>query len=305
MPSHLDGQRLPEWRNPKIGSEIELNESRKPAKICTNYKNTVPFGRKLKHYSTPHYIIMASNSSHSYAVGVSNFEKLIASCLSFGDAYNPSNPSLAIAAMQEQATLIRESISLVNSLESIYKNEVTERRESFKKLEKITTRISNAVKSSAIAPRSIEPILSIIRKLQGRRASPKMTDAQKSTAAEEGITIVEISSAQMSYDGRLSNLDKLIKMLQPMPLYQPNEEALSIASLLALYDELKAKNYAVICAEAPLSNARIARNTAIFKEHSGMMDTAKNAKIYIKSIFGAHSQQYQVIASLSFKKYKV
>lgn len=305
MSIQLDGQSLLEWRNPKIGAEIWLNVGDNHAKNCANSKNTVPFGKKLTYYSTPLYIIMASNSSHSYAVGVSNFEKLIASCLSFGDAYNPGNPSLAIAAMQEQATLIMESISLVNSLESIYKSKVAERRDSFKKLEKITTRISNAVKSSAIAPRAMEPILGIIRKLQGRRASPKKTEAQKSAAEEGGITLVEISSAQMSYDARLSNLDKLIRMLQSMPLYKPNEEALSIASLLAIYDELKSKNHAVNCAEAPLSNARIARNTAIFKKNSGMMDTAKNAKIYIKSIFGADSQQYKVIASLSFKKYNV
>lgn len=248
---------------------------------------------------------MASNRNHGLAVGISNFEKLINYCLSFEADYHPIKPSLAIAAMQAQALQVREHISLVSTCEPVYKAAVSERRAAFKKQEKIITRITNAVKVSNTTSDSIEPILSIVRKLQGRRASPKMTDEQKKTVAEADIPVIEISHSQMSYDSRLYNLDKLIKLLQNLAAYQPFEEELSINALIALYDELQSKNKAVAIADITLSNACIVRNDAIYKEHSGMMDTAQEAKLYIKSVFGASSPQFKMVSKLIFKKYKL
>lgn len=56
----------------------------------------------------------------------------------------------------------------------------------------------------------------------------------------------EISSSQMSYDNRLDNLEKLIKLLASVTLYAPNEEALQVATLTSLYTDLQPKNTDVV-----------------------------------------------------------
>ena len=107
----------------------------------------------------------------------------------------------------------------------------------------------------------------------------------------------------MSYDSRLDNFDKLIKLLSSVAAYAPNEADLKITALTALYTDLKAKNLAVINAETPLNNARIARNDVMYKDNTGLVDVATDVKTYIKSVYGATSPQYKTVSSLKFTKY--
>jgi hypothetical protein len=116
-----------------------------------------------------------------------------------------------------------------------------------------------------------------------------------------GKEVLEISSSQMSYDSRLDNFDKLIKLLTSIPLYAPNEAELKVTGLTTTYTDLKTRNTAVVTAAAALSNARISRNDILYKPLTGLVDTAVDTKTYIKSVFGADSPQYRQVTKLEFK----
>ena len=246
---------------------------------------------------------MASTSEQGHNKNTVNFDILIINCTSYGTTYNPSKASLKVAAMQAQSTAAKNSITTINALTPAYKNAVSARKVAFLSIDKLFTRIGNALKASDTTVQVDESAQTIIRKLQGRRANPKKTDEQKKLATEAGNEIVEISTSQMGYDNRLDNLDKLIKLLSSVPQYIPNEADLKITALTALYTDLKAKNLAVINAETPLSNARIARNDIMYKDNTGLVDVAFDVKTYIKSIFGATSPQYKQVSGLKFVKY--
>lgn len=98
----------------------------------------------------------------------------------------------------------------------------------------------------------------------------------------------------------MENLDRLIALLETIPEYSPNEEDLKVESLKALQGELKAKNMDVLTATIQLGNARITRNDILYKPSSGLVDTANDIKLYIKSVFGASSPQFKQISKLSF-----
>ncbi|MBK8806339.1 MAG: hypothetical protein IPO21_06735 [Bacteroidales bacterium] len=246
---------------------------------------------------------MASTTEQGHNRNAANFEKLIINCTSYGTAYNPSKASLKLEALQNLSTAANGSITTINTLTADYKNAVSARVTAFKALDKLITRVSNALKASDTPQQVDDSAKTILRKLQGRRANPKKTKEEKLAAADAGKAIVEISSSQMSFDSRLDNLDKLIKLLVSVPQYSPNEEELKTASLTALYNDLKSKNIAIINAETSLSNARIARNEVMYKEILGLVDVAIDVKTYIKSVFGATSPQYKAISSLKFTNY--
>lgn len=172
----------------------------------------------------------------------------------------------------------------------------------FKPFSTLVTKIINALKATDTTVQVDETAQSLVRKLQGRRATPKKTEEQKKVAADAGKEIVEISSSQMSYDSRIENFDKLIKLLTSVPQYTPNEKELKIETLIGVLNDLKAKNLAVTTAEVPLNNARIARNDILYKPNTGMVDVALDVKIYIKSVFGASSPQYKKISGIKFSK---
>ena len=244
---------------------------------------------------------MASTSETGHAKNVANLDELISFVGGYGAVYNPSKSAIKLLALQALSTAAKTAIGAVNSANSAYSNAVAAREVAFAPLGKLTTRILNALKATDTTTQVDESAQTIVRKLQGRRANPKKSEDEVKALAAEGKEVNEISTSQMSYDSRLDNFDKLIKLLTSVPLYAPNEAELKVAALTTLYNDLKAKNAAVIAASTPLSNARITRNDVMYKPNTGLVDVALDTKTYIKSVFGASSPQYKQVSKLGFR----
>ena len=243
---------------------------------------------------------MASTTETGHAKNVAHFDELISSVLGYGNAFNPSKASIKVDALHSVSANSKNAIGVVSSLFPAYSNAVAAREAAFGPLSKYVTRALNALKATDTTVQVDESARTFARKIQGRRATPKKTEAEKKAKQEAGTEVTEISSSQMSYDSRLENFDKFIKLLTSVPEYTPNEEDLKIPALTAKYNELKAKNSAVIAAATPLSNARILRNDVLYKANTGLVDIALDTKTYIKSVFGAGSPQYKQVSKLEF-----
>ena len=243
---------------------------------------------------------MTSISETGHANNVANFESLIISATAFGTSYNPSKDSIKLPALQALLTASKKSLNAVNIAQSAYSNAVAARETGFEPFSKLITRVNNALKASDTTVQVDESALTIVRKLLGKRASAKLTDEEKKVLEAEGKEVNQISAAQMSYDSKLENLDKLIMLLVSIPNYNPNEEDLKVESLKTHYTELKAKNTDVLTATIQLSNARISRNDILYKPLTGLFDIAADTKTYIKSIFGATTPQFKQVSKLKF-----
>ena len=244
---------------------------------------------------------MASVSETGHAKNVTNLESLITSITAYGTSYNPSKDSIKLSALQALLTASKQSLNAVNIAQSAYSNAVAARESAFEPFSKLITRVNNALKASDTTVQVDESAQTIVRKLQGKRASAKLTDEEKKALEAEGKEVNQISVAQLSYDSRIENLDKLIMLLTSVPLYNPNEDDLKIESLTTLYTELKAKNTDVLTATIQLSNARISRNEILYKPLTGLVDIAFDTKVYIKSVFGATSPYFKQISKIEFK----
>jgi hypothetical protein len=245
--------------------------------------------------------VMASTSETGHAKNVANFDELISFVAAYGQAYNPSKASIQLPALQTLSAHAKTAIIAVNGALPAYNNAVAARDAAFAPLNKLTTRVLNALKATDTTVQVDQSARTLVRKIQGKRATPKLTAEEKQTAAAAGQEITESSSSQMSYESRLDNFNKLIKLLAGISLYAPNETDLTVSALTALYSDLLAKNAAVISATAPLSNARISRNDILYKINTGLVDIAMDTKTYIKSVFGATGPQYKQVSKLAFR----
>ena len=251
---------------------------------------------------TTNNFFMASTSETGHAKNVANFDLIIADVTSYGTTYNPSKASLKIPALTTLSTASKNAVNAVSAAEPALKLAKDARDAAFKPFSGLVTKVINALKATDTTVQVDETAQTLVRKLQGRRATPKKTEEQKKAAAAAGEEIVEVSSSQMSFDSRIDNFDKLIKLLTSVPQYTPNEAELKLTALTAYLTDLKTKNQAVITAEVPLNNARIARNDTLYKKDTGMVDVALDVKTYIKSVFGATSPQYKKISGIKFTK---
>ena len=244
---------------------------------------------------------MTSVSETGHAKNVSNFDSLISSVIAFGKTYNPSKESIKLTALQGLQNTIKNSLNELYSAQAIYSNAVSARHNAFEPLSKLTTRIYNSLRASDTTEQVDKTAQTIIRKLQGRRASAKISAEEKKTLEEQGIEVNQISASQMSYDSRLENFDKLIMLLSTISEYKPNEIELQVENLKEQYNELKNKNTDVVSASVLLSNNRITRNKILYNKNTGLVDIAFDSKIYIKSVFGATSPEFKQVSKLYFK----
>ena len=244
---------------------------------------------------------MASTTESGHAKNVANLESLISFVKGYGATYNPSKDSIKIVAIEAILANAKQSLIDIDTLFPAYTNAVSAREFAFAPLSKIITRVNNAIKATDTTELVDDSVKTLVRKLQGTRASAKISEEDKKLLAADGKEVNQISASQMGYDNRVENLYKLLMLLNSIPQYNPNEEELKISTLTTLYEDLKTKNTAVIETTTPLSNSRIARNELLYKPLSGLVDISFDTKVYIKSVFGPSSPQYKQVSKLEFK----
>jgi hypothetical protein len=244
---------------------------------------------------------MSKISETGHAKNVANFDELVSFVSAYGTMYNPSRASISIAALQSLSNEAKTALSALNASLPILSNAIAARAVAFEPLKKTSTRIINALRAVETTSEVDDNAKTLVRKIQGTRARAKKTEVEKATLAAEGKEVKEISASQLSFDSQLENFDKLIKLLSSIPQYTPNEQDLSVNGLTSLYNDLLCKNAAVVKAGTIVSNARIARNIALYRADTGISDTAAAVKAYVKSLFGAGSAQFRQIAGVGIK----
>jgi hypothetical protein len=246
---------------------------------------------------------MASTIETGHAKNVATFEDIISFCTGYGATYNPSKAALKLPAMTAQLTAASAALQAVKVAKTAYDNATNAREIAFKPLKSLATKIVNGLAATEATAQTVDDVKSTNFKIQGRRA--KTVEKPDAKALAEGAEPVKTAStSQQSFDKMIDHFAQLIATLTAEPKYLPNENELKVATLNTMLTDLKAKNTAVINATTALSNARIARDKALYAEIVGMVDTAQDVKQYVKSLFGATSPQYKQVSGLQFNRSK-
>jgi hypothetical protein len=244
---------------------------------------------------------MASTIETGHAKNVATFEDLISFCTGYGAAYNPTKAAIKLPALTAQLTAANAALLAVKSAKTAYDNATNARELSFKPLRSLSTKVVNAIAATDAAPQTVDDAKSTNMKIQGRRAKAMAKPVATATAATPAA-VKTASTSQQSFDKLIDHFTQLIATLTAEPKYIPNEVELKVATLNTVLTDLKTKNTAVINTTTTVSNARIARDKAIYAAGTGLVDTALAVKQYVKSLFGATSPQLKQVSGLKFSK---
>lgn len=236
-----------------------------------------------------------------HARNIENFQRLISFVTAYGATYNPTNSLIAPAALAAKLTAANTALDNVSAMLMPWKLAVNEREIAFAPLSKLTTRVVNAYAATGTDTKNVDDARTFARKIQGTRAKPAVKD---DPATPEDESAQSNSASQMSYTQRVENLENLINLLSDDPKYTPNEVELQTAALSDLADDLKTKSTAVIDASTPLGNSRNSRNATLYDKDAGMLTQAALVKKYVKSLFGADSEEFRQVGGLTFVNLK-
>jgi hypothetical protein len=242
---------------------------------------------------------MASTTETGHAKNVANFEDIISFVTGYGATYNPSKAAIKLTNLNAIFTTAKADMATVTTRSVAFNTSTNARGILFEPLQKLSTRLVQALSSTDASGDVIKDAKTVNRKLQGKRAKAIETPTDPNTPAP-----TTISTSQQSYDQQVEHFTKLIEILKTEPSYTPNETDLKIVTLTAQLAALKTANTNVTNAYTAVSNARIARDKTLYKDKTGLYDVTGDVKNYVKSLFGISSPEFKQISKIKFSKPK-
>lgn len=243
---------------------------------------------------------MASTSETGHAKNIANFQDLISFCEGYGATYNPTKDSLKIPQLKTLYQTSQDKLNAAKTQKTNFDNATNDRRNAFTDLKPLATKIVNAFAVSGADTLAQNNLKAVNKKLQGSTEAAKKPAAMVNGLPPAG-ELKGASTSQQSYDRLIDHFSNAIEILEQNTVYAPNETNLQVDSLKEKRTELQTRNTALINAYTSYSNSLIDRNQTLYNPMTGIVQTAKEVKQYVKSIFGATSPQYKQISGLEFK----
>lgn len=243
--------------------------------------------------SNPEHIKKSTSRSETgHAKNIANFHELISFCKGYGVSYNPSKESLKIPALETLEQKANDDFNACKSAKAFYDITVNDRKNTFTPLRPLATRVMGAFTVSGAGNLALADARTINRKLQGSKSTKTTSDSPT------------VSTSQQSFDRQADHFANLIHLLSESNTYNPNETELQTPQLEATLATLLDSNRKVVSAYTDYSNALLNRNRTLYDPVTGLLQTAKEVKVYVKSLFGTSSPQYKQISSITFTKTK-
>lgn len=242
---------------------------------------------------------MPSTSEIGHSKNVANFHDLIAYCIGYAGNYSPTRTDLTIPNLLVQETDSKAAIDDVLIKKTAYNSTVNARMIAFKDIRTLATRLISALQATSASTELINDAKSYNKKIQGIRAGKIVTPVDPNAPVP-----VTISTSQLSYDQIVRHFAGIIEVIQSEPSYSPNEAALQVPNLIIQKNDLIAKNEAISTAHTDWSNAIITRDRLLYLVPTGLVPIAADVKLYVKSVFGASSDQYRQVRSVPFRTLK-
>lgn len=236
---------------------------------------------------------MPSISETGHAVNIENFKVMIDRCTAFGTEYDPSNTALTIVNMTSQYDAVRLcQKNYLDGLE-VSRTKINDHDLLYQPLNLLITHVINVLQSTEVSKPFIRDAKALADVIRGANLNPR-------TKKDGTPDLDHISNSHQSFVMRADNFEKLVFLLKAEPKYTPNENDLKATSLESYKDQLIAANSDLFAQLAPVMNDRIARNHLLYDPDTGVVDTAKKVKKYVRGHFGPRTPEAKSITSIKF-----
>jgi hypothetical protein len=245
---------------------------------------------------------MNKNSASGHLLNLTSLEGLYAICVSLGPIYNPSVEAISVENLQQLIEKGHTVQTKLINIESDYKPLVSARQTAFDGMNGYLSSVRNMFQVTCSNPRLHDQFDSIYRKVLGRRA----TEIEKTDTTQTDPALPEkkhISSSQTGFDDRISNVNRIIILLQEIPDYQPNEEKFTIEKLSQYLQSIVNLHKQVNDIEIQLIQARNNRDYTFYKQGSGIVDIGRRVKKYLRAILNPSNSLYNEISKFNFRLY--
>ncbi len=232
---------------------------------------------------------------------VESYSRLVDICTGYGGKFNPGRQSLQLKAMRALLAEAQSSLQHVSQKRNALSGITNERTKAYADLKQLTGRIMGTLKASQATSETLANARFYTRLITGRL---KATSSRLPVSSEESEVqpLIARSITQQSYVAKAHNFMRLAQLVQEVPRYETADAKLQPVALIDKAAEMQSLNEAWSKAKVALSNARIHRNTLLYKGAGSLLSNASAVKSYVRVEFGYRSPQAAQLSELSFTK---
>lgn len=239
---------------------------------------------------------MANETGH--CVNEAHFCTTVDFCVAKDTAYNPALDVIKLVNLQAKKVSIKAAMKDHGEKSAAWGRCVNEREAVYEPVNKLMTRVRNAVNVSDVTQQLKDDVHGIVNEILGVRATPKMVMTPEDPSIPTDKSIEQISAAQTGFDNKLGNVTRLYNVLNIEPKYIPNEDELKTTTLADLITKMTDKNAAVSTALAPMKYAMDARNKELYEKDKGGNELISKVRAYFKAAYGSNSPDYHHLTKL-------
>jgi hypothetical protein len=231
------------------------------------------------------------------------FARLVDFCTGYGGSYNPGRSTLRMDALVNQKQEVALALNSVISAKTLFDNAVNQRKQVFDQLTRVIASVMRLLEASGASTEKLEDARAYVHQIKGYvvRVRPAVPSPE-AQALDPAIQVPGRARLQTSYASKADWFARLVDAVATEPMYQANEQQLSVAGLTEMLSQLKAQNQLVSAARVAWSNAMISRNKVLYERDHSLYTTAVAVKKYVRAIFGHDSEQYAQVKTLSLTK---
>lgn len=238
---------------------------------------------------------MSSTSEVGHAKNVANLQKITQQVSTYS-LYNPPVDNISVASLQALYTAATAKLTEVGDKRNANKNAIVARQSVFENLKSTCTSIMNLLDILGLPQGTLYQARSLNRAIQG--SSKKST-----TPPEDGKEAPKTAStSRQSFTQKAENFGILLQLLGTLPNYTPNEEDLKLNNLTTYHASLLSATLAVDQTESELNTKMIERDKILYDPETGLYTLVLNVKKYVKSVYGATSQEYKNLSTIKFSE---
>ena len=236
-------------------------------------------------------------SETGHKINLENFELVITRVTELGILYTPGNPLLLIPAMTAQSTAANTLQTEFNTALAEASAPMQEREIFFINLQKLITRAINYYES-------LQPSKQAIAKARGLVKAIRGTNVRVERLENGEPDPTHISNSHQSFAQILNNYHQLVELIKVNTDYLPLEIEINIASLETAYTDGEALTTSVNEMVTHAIMKRVMRDHALYDLTTGIIDVALACKKYVRSKFGALSDEAKTVTSIKFVRFK-
>ncbi|HRK54498.1 MAG TPA: hypothetical protein PK185_11330 [Cyclobacteriaceae bacterium] len=240
----------------------------------------------------------------SHVKNADAYSRLVGICTGYGGTYNPGRQTLQLKAMRALLEAVQSSLRDVSQKRNALSGITNERIRAYKNLDLLIGRIIGTLKASQVDDDTLANVRYYTRLITGRMKAgsnrPAVTGEDN-----DAESLIKRALTQQSYVAKAFNFMRLAQLIEKVPGYATAAADLQPSALMKEADRLMALNEAWSKAKVALANARIHRDTLLYKGVDSLHSNALAVKSYLRVEFGSQSQQAAQLSELSFTKRKI